>query len=386
MNVLGVIAMLAAGAAVAQAAACKEIPNHTCVYATVTVRDTRGAPADAAKAKVRLLRATGAWELAHLDPFERRATGGGVYQGVLPMNHEDEMHAYVIEIAVDGYHAARLPARRFRRPASPEEEGSQKKPYAFQAVVLRDSKRWRPVMGKFGELPERLRLLLEHAIDLEYLPLRGSPVKVGRMTAQEFQSPRVADESGFRLAQAALLNIYALASGEQPLQTGVSATAPCGDGQPITRWVEYVQELRRIGQERVVARVDPGMFDRVKAILENPDPGECERYAAADSSQHARSFEGLVLRQDIVSADMVSVKGPACRGSLQLTVVKYILQNGCPRVYADIDIDQNRALLHAGDVFVHMLLNRGTHPILIYDLLGALPAMTNPGYRVVRAD
>jgi hypothetical protein len=361
-------------------------PDEKWVYVKVNLIDTHGKPVTVPSAKAR----------ANSFPHRRRYLDGdlflhdngapeGTLAGKFPVDFRDELEAFVVTLEnIRGYTNIQLAPRRFYRDgAGPNEHrglGVKGNPYVLSAIAVRDPGQWRPVFDSYEKLPERLRGLLAVSKKVEFLPLKGSPECIdpkktstdcdGILDKQNFESPAIKNEEEFSLAKATLLNIYTLLDA-----TLVPTAVSPEHGE---KWFDSLLEIRRIGQERIIAKVKPQMFFRVRRLVDEfTDPFNCEGYYSASPALHSRNLVNLHLG----GIEVVSVKAPSCKGNLQLTVARFS-QSDAESYFADIDIDQNRALPHVFDALIQTAAHKGTSPVLIYEELGALPAFRQLNYHL----
>ena len=203
---------------------------------------------------------------------------------------------------------------------------------------------------------------------VKFLPLKGSPKSVEDL-GTNFES-NLLDDPEFTLAKASLLNIFWELTREDGMTDGSS-----------NHWISYVRELRAIGQERIVVRVDSEMMSRLRTALEDSnDPWGCRGYHTASTELHGRNF-GLIVNPT-ATIEVLSGKAPMCRGNLQITAGKFTIHGeDLPQTFADIDFDDNYAFAaHAADVVDHWVTSSGTNPIRIYEYLKARYNGADLGY------
>jgi hypothetical protein len=361
--------------------------GETWVYVTIEVTDTHGKPAGVSSAKVEAFGFPNKTRYLAGDIFTRaNSDPEGTLLGKFPVDSRDELESYVVSVKqMAGYEDTQLAPRRFYRNGGGPEGyaglGVEGKPYQLKTIAVRDPKKWRPVFCSYELLPEGLQTLLGKSNRLEFLPLKGEPVCVasnntsgvcaGVLNKTNFEKPPVKNEVEFLLAKAALLNIYALLS---------ATPVPIAAGPSVARekWLDSLVEIRRIGQERIICQVEPKMFNYVRSLAnESTDPFDCLHYYSASSFLHGRNMANLAPGGE----EVFSVKAPDCKGNLQLTVARFSHQDAVV-YFADIDIDQRRSLPHIFDALVQTATHTGTNPILIYEELGALPALQQLNYHL----
>lgn len=304
--------------------------------------------------------------LENVDPFKPVRDRPGLYVGILPIDDRDELDLFSLIVDVNGFDTATLPPQQFSRdnPFPPPK----------RAVLPRNIADWRPRFD-YTAVSDNLNGLLSKS--LLFLDLKGAA-----HTIPDFQGklgPSALDDTyEFTLAKASLLNLFYVLNQ-------VSGH----DGAP--NWATMVIEIVAIGQERILAKVQPGMFSEVRDRVDSSqNVYNCVADREANSSLHGKNFSGYysaTLRakaKDVVHAEVVSLKSPECRGNLQITVGKFILPDKTVETLADIDFDDNfQFLAHISDVVEHAVTGQGTSPILVYEYLKAKDHSANLAYDLV---
>lgn len=348
--------------------------DHRWVHLEISLTDTMGKPVSGDKLEIEVRRALDTkWRLDDVKPIPQIRPG--VYAGCIPMDPTDDGHMQAVTVRVAGFEPHTLPRvwmdSRRRGTEGACDSQTTVQPYRFQAELVRQYKRWMPNFESFDSLPESLRQLLQKSGEIEYLPVRDKSKleKIGRLSGPDFDRPRTPLEEKVRYAKAALLNIHAV----------LRAVNPPGR----EKWAKSLLRLRRINEERIVAQVDPEMFETVTRLGRTQGPYACQEHSSVSAKLHARSFEGLNPNAEY---RVVSVKTPLCQGSLQLTVAGFF-DKGSEKLtaaFADIDIDQNQGIAHWIDAALQHN-RKATNPLLIFDMIGELLAGTSIGYTLVPA-
>ena len=240
-----------------------------------------------------------------------------------------------------------IDARRFRFAQSPVFFGTPGEPIRKETRLFREPRAWQPRFTKwaalsppFGNLKDVLAMSRQVTIFRELEPI--ADLLVGDAYDDMTQSDVM-------LAKTALLNCYFRLSRTLEPMSGRS-------------WFSFVRSIVAIGQERILAFVDPEMVTLVERIHSHIDQfrGDYERTPAGNH----RGNVPAPLQPRITG--MISIKSTHRRGNFQLTLTRLTAPD---EVLLDADIDESGDLLgHFLDLFKHKITG-GTHPHDIHELL-----------------
>lgn len=322
----------------------------------LTVTDTRGQPIDLPEIQIQFqdsLSQTTMY-LKDVKPLKPLRVGG-VYESILPLDPEDRRTLWRARIRAAGFHEYSMPPLRF--------PGSS---FSGRVTLIRNVSQWEPTFVPYEQLDAtfgKLKTRLEYSPSVKLLSSNGAIVsELGQLVGPDYDQTKTRP-SGFTAAKACLLNIYhVLGQTRDP-------------GRADRFWIDDVMLIRGINKERVVAKVQPVMFDAVRRLAAaDTDPFVCQGYLGASSELHRRNFS--FIKRLVPQDDIVSVKYRTCTGTLQLTLARY--SDG--GVFADFDLDESAAVLqHAGNLLAHQWTG-GTDPLQIYEILGGLAPRANFGY------
>ena len=241
-----------------------------------------------------------------------------------------------------------IDARRFRFAQSPVFFGTPGEPIRKETRLFREPREWQPRFTKwaalsppFGNLKDVLAMSRQVTIFRELQPI--ADLLVGD-AYDDMTQPDV------MLAKTALLNCYFRLSRTLEPMSGRRS------------WFSFVRSIVAIGQERVLAFVDPEMATLVERIHSHIDQfrGDYERTPAGNH----RGNVPAPLQPRITG--MISIKSTHRRGNFQLTLTRLTAPD---EVLLDADIDESGDLLgHFLDLFKHKITG-GTHPHDIHELL-----------------
>lgn len=197
------------------------------------------------------------------------------------------------------------------------------------------------------------------------LNLFGKPASIGIGTLSGIEFHQLGSERRRQQAErarAAMLNIA------HALDTKGGGTCSVG-AQPD--WLGWVKRILFISEERVIARVSPGLYDALRELEQIAPAYACQSTVKASAALH--TFNDPQLRALLATTGAAtivhSVKTPVCQGNVQITVAKFQAADG-EVVLADFDIDENFTKgAHYWDVFLHAGSGRGTDPYEIYEML-----------------
>ena len=247
--------------------------SHTLVCLPLQLSDTAGQPVSGVKLKVALNQFMTNKYLVEVSDFKPVPGQLGLYAGRLPIDEDDEHLAFRMQINADSFLPATIGLLHF----------SQKTPVAetASAKLVRDLDHWLPKFD-YAAAPKALKAVIAKSPGVTFLPLKGHTKEV-RSLETNFDSNEGDDKLEFRLARATLLNLF-YALGEE-------CRAPNAD-----RWLDDLKQILAIGQERIIALVEPGMYDKVlaRSAGAEDDPHECNQYKKADASLHGRNFEEVL--------------------------------------------------------------------------------------------
>lgn len=190
---------------------------------------------------------------------------------------------------------------------------------------------------------------------------------LGPLSDANFSDPASEPDDTLDRARAALLNIYH------------SLTADSEDrciGGTQGNWFKYVTAIHVLYEERVIARVEPAMYDRVLQQAKQYPEFACNLSFAAPATLHhfedprSTYWDGRKMPNPI---EATSIKTPICQGNVQVTVGKFKTEGKETEVLADFDIDEHLAfLLHSADVAQHAFTGRGTNAYEMSEMLAIL--------------
>lgn len=316
------------------------------------------------------------YKLNHVDPFKPVPQQPGLYVGILPIDDDDELDLFSLVFSIEGFLPVTLNPRRF--------SGSEPFPRLMKVVLPRNVDDWRPKFD-YSAVPDGLNHLLSKS--LFFLDVYGRAHKIADFDGKLGRNSLDDKSYEFVLGKAAALNLYYVLNRI----SGADGTSNCMGGAP--NWLSMINEIVAIGQERIIAKVQPNMFAEVEERIDNlQDPYSCVRDRSANSSLHQKNFAGYYsaisagATGHAVPVETISLKSPECRGNLQITVGKYKLADDITEVLADIDFDEDFAFLaHMTDVIQHAVTGKGTNPILVHEYLKALDHEAVLAYDVVPA-
>ena len=134
------------------------------------------------------------------------------------------------------------------------------------------------------------------------------------------------------LAKTALLNLF----------YKLSVMKPVGRRR---NWFSYVRRILSIDQERIIAEVQPGMAEAVKASRNT------DEYKSAMASNHCNNFPKAYSAP---CDDMFAIKSKEDKGNVQITLAPSTNGTGRLVLLLDADIDESgKALAHLMDVLKH---------------------------------
>lgn len=186
-------------------------------------------------------------------------------------------------------------------------------------------------------------------------------------------------------AKAGLLNLYAT----------LQVTSPA-DGEPESWWT-YIEEIKMIQPDRIVAIVNEEMVVRIIGEKERDSPddltmGFADVCGCKESKNNAYEYKDAwaILHKDNFRAaidgnptdiKIDSIKTKHSHAPLQLTITKEPV-NG--KYFLDADIDEHSGFKHVRDGFRHRFLWDSTNPFRIRNMLPtAYPEIKEFGYHQV---
>ena len=325
----------------------------------VTIHDTRAQPVDLPEIKIRFqdIQKQVTTYLKDVKPLKGAGTPGS-YETILPVDPEDRRTTWLARLDAPGFEQHVMPPIRFSTDS-----------FTGRVTLIRRTSEWLPTFTPYGQLDPgftKLKMRLENSPSIKLLSRTGEVVSdLGRLADAQYDEVKER-RNAFLAAKASLLNIYHVLS-----RTGDPARAG-------RYWIDDLMVLRGINHERLIAKVQPAMFDAVSRLAAvDHDPFSCQGYHGANADLHTRNFR--FVRPLAQNDDIVSVKHRTCTGALQLTLVRY--SDG--GVFADIDLDEYAASVqHAGSVIASPL-SGGTDPLRIFEILGGLAPKLNIGYSLM---
>lgn len=240
--------------------------------------------------------------------------------------------------------------------------------------VLRDWRRWTAKFVRWNALPSRLgplQTVLGKSPEV-YLHKRGKKKQgplLGQLTVANYNNfvnnaPR-SERDTVRLAKAALLNVY----------TKMREMPDPVTGRP---WSSYLRQMLRIGQERIIAVVDPQLADSIHSIKRSIH--KFPRYKHTPAGNH---FKNLPKGYNPRKSSMQSIKSRDEFANLQLTVGRGEDGNGKVVWLLDADLDEHGKLIeHFFDLIKHKRTG-GTQPYEIHEYLVADYPNAPLGYELV---
>ena len=317
------------------------------------------------------------------NSYEAKLRKGNPYA---PNSASIEEQTWQIAIEAPGYKKHFLGPLRLHRDGDrilPTENGQPMK-----ARLLRNGQAWRPRFAchtkpAAEDVPNavrKLQFILAGKKDCEierpqpvYLQVRrhlahkllGKPtsIDVGTLSGLDFHMLDLKEHrQQAERARAALLNIA------HALNTCAGDGCTAGE-QP--NWLDWVERILLISEERVIARVSPQLYNAVRGLEQNTPAYACQVTVKASAALHQFSDSKLRKRLGTIRGPVMvhSVKTPVCQGNVQITAAKFQTADG--EVYAaDFDIDENfKKGAHLWDVFIHFGSGRGTDPYEMYEML-----------------
>lgn len=238
--------------------------------------------------------------------------------------------------------------KRYRFAHSPVFFLTPGRPITKSTQLFREPKEWTPGFTRWSSLSPAfadLKRVLEKSPDVTLF-------KHDKVIAPRLVEAAYDGMSGdhVTLAKTAFLNTYyRLNTTREPVS-----------GERT--WFSFVSRMIAIGQERLLAVVEPEMETLVRQIHAGIDEFRAD-YERTPAENHRGNVPPEM--QGRISS-MISIKSSHSKGNVQLTLTHL---SGPDEVLLDVDIDENGELLaHTADLFKHKITG-GTHPHDIHELL-----------------